>query len=112
MAALNQAVSGILVAISNKSFASLVFTFLIFILMYSILARLLARTIGQGQVTKSVKAIALTMSGIIVLSLFFGATETQFIQRVSQIASTISTLFGFVAGFFVFFLFRYSLFSS
>jgi len=108
----NQVGSNIINLISGKMAAGLIFLFLVFLLMYGIFAKLLTKVLDKGKPSRATKGAALSISGIVVLSLFYGLSQAQFFLRIQGIAGAISTVFGLVVGFFVFVLFRFGLFKD
>ncbi len=109
---LNQAASNIITLISSRTAAGLIFLFLVFLLLYGIFAKLLSKTLDKGKPSRATKGAALSIAGIVVLSLFYGLSQAQFFLRIQGIAGAISTVFGLIVGFFVFVLFRFGLFKS
>jgi hypothetical protein len=106
----SQTLSGVHKLMENKPIMFAILFFLFFFLLYGIFALGLSRSKAfspEGKLTKTGKTICLTMSGIVVLSVFFVAGPGQVLIRAREIAHQFNIFFAVVLSVLIAAIFRY-----
>ncbi|MBW3012739.1 hypothetical protein KY340_00895 [Candidatus Woesearchaeota archaeon] len=94
----------------NKPLMFAMLFFLFFFLLYAIFALGLSRSkafADEGKLKKNGKIVALTLSGIVVLSVFFSAGPGQVLIRAREIAHQFNILFAVFLAILICGIFRY-----
>ncbi|MBW2987337.1 hypothetical protein KY336_02190 [Candidatus Woesearchaeota archaeon] len=106
----SQTLAGVHKVMENKPIMFAILFFLFFFLLYGIFALGLTRSKAfspEGKLTKTGKTICLTMSGIVVLSVFFVAGPGQVLIRAKEIAHQFNVFFAVILSVLIAAIFRY-----
>jgi len=106
----SQTLEGVHKLMDNKPMMFAILFFLFYFLLYGIFAIGLSRSKAfspEGKLTKTGKTICLTMSGIVVLSVFFVAGPGQVLIRAREIAHQFNIFFAVILSVLIAAIFRY-----